>query len=142
MTFAGVNYLAVLIAAVGGWVTGAIWYGLFGKSLLAALGKTKADMKRRKKTPAFYAPFAIAFAAVLIMARGAGGLLGHLGPGQVTLRNGVISGAFCWLGFVATTITVNYAFAMRKAMLTVIDSGHWLAELIVMGAIIGAMGVR
>lgn len=58
------------------------------------------------------------------------------------MRNGVISGAFCWLGFVATTITVNYAFAMRKAMLTVIDSGHWLAELIVMGAIIGAMGVR
>jgi hypothetical protein len=100
MTFAGVNYLAVLIAAVGGWVTGAIWYGLFGKSWLAALGKTKADMKRRKKTPAFYAPFAIAFAAVLIMARGAGGTARPSRPGTGHLAKwrdlgGLLLARFC-----------------------------------------------
>jgi hypothetical protein len=48
---------------------------------------------------------------------------------------------FLWLGFVVTTIAVNYAFGGRKPMLIVIDSGHWLLVLLLMGAIIGAMGV-
>jgi len=32
------------------------------------------------------------------------GVLGHLGAGQVTLRNGIISAAFLWFGFVLTTM--------------------------------------
>ena len=141
MAFAGINYWAILIAAVAGWIVGGIWYGVLGKPWLAALGKTKAEIKPQQGTPAFYLPFVLAFVAALIMAWVLAGVVGHLGPGQVTLRNGVISGAFCWFGFVVTTITVNNAFGQRKAMLTVIDSGHWLAELVVMGAIIGWLGV-
>lgn len=64
-----------------------------------------------------------------------------VGPGQVTIRNAMISAGFLWFGFVLTTISVNYAFGGRKLMLTVIDSGHWLTALLVMAAIIGAMGV-
>ena len=44
----------------------------------------------------------------------AGGI-GHLGPGQVTLKNGVISALFMWVGFVITTLAVNNAFGQRKA---------------------------
>ena len=69
------------------------------------------------------------------------GLLSHLGPGQTTVWNGIVSAAFVWLGFVATTIAVNNMFSYRKPKLSVIDSGHWLVVLIVMGAIIGAFGV-
>ena len=69
------------------------------------------------------------------------GLLGHLGAGQITVRNGVESGAFVWLGFVVTTIAVNNAFPGRKPLLSVIDSAHWLGALLIMGAIIGAFGV-
>ena len=36
---------------------------------------------------------------------------------------------------------VNHAFEGAKPMLTVIDGGHWLAVLLLMGAIIGAFGV-
>jgi hypothetical protein len=46
-----------------------------------------------------------------------------------------------WFGFVITTLAVNNSFAMRKPILIAIDGGHWLAVLLVMGAIIGAMGV-
>jgi hypothetical protein len=59
----------------------------------------------------------------------------------VTLRNGVISALFCWVGFVVTTMLVNYSFAMRSRKLLLIDGGHWLVVLALMGAIIGAMGV-
>ena len=69
------------------------------------------------------------------------GLMAHLGPGQVTLLNGIVSGAFVWLGFVITTLVVNNSFAMRSVRLLWIDGGYWLLALVLMGAIIGAMGV-
>jgi Protein of unknown function (DUF1761) len=144
MTFAGVNHIAILIAAVAAWIIGAVWYGLLAKPWIAALGKTMEQFKQEqaafKGTPRSYLPFVLTFVAELIMAWVLAGVLGHLGPGQITLSNGVISGAFAWLGFVLTTMVVNNAFAGRKQALTVIDAGHWLAVLVVMGAIIGGSG--
>ena len=66
------------------------------------------------------------------------GVIGHLGA--VTVQNGVISAAFLWFGFVFTTLVVNNTFGMRSAKLIAIDGGHWLAVLLLMGAIIGAWG--
>ena len=83
----------------------------------------------------------IAALANLVMAWVLAGVIGHLGAGQVTIRNGMISRAFIWLGFVATTLAVNNAFAGRKPMLSVIDAGHWLGVLLVSGAVIGLFGV-
>ena len=40
------------------------------------------------------------------------GVIGHLGA--VNLKNGVISGALIWLGFVITTMGVNHAFSGAK----------------------------
>jgi hypothetical protein len=71
----------------------------------------------------------------------AAGTIGHLGPGQVTLGNGIVSALFVWLGFVITTLSVNYAYGQRRPLLAVIDGIHWLGALVVQGAIIGAMGV-
>jgi hypothetical protein len=59
----------------------------------------------------------------------------------VTLWNGVISGALCWLGFVITVMLVNNAYALRDERLLLIDGGYWLLVLILMGAIIGGWGV-
>jgi Protein of unknown function (DUF1761) len=69
------------------------------------------------------------------------GVLGHLGPGQVTSRNGVISAAFLWFGFILTTMTVNYSFAGRDQRLLLIDTGNWLIVLIVIGAVVGGIGI-
>jgi hypothetical protein len=60
----------------------------------------------------------------------------HTGP--LTVRNGVISGAFIWFAFILMPIAVNYAFSGRKVMLTVIDAGHWLGVMVILGAILGA----
>ena len=43
--------------------------------------------------------------------------------------------------FVLPTIVVNNSFAQRDWRLLWIDGGHWLVVLLLMGAIIGAMGV-
>ena len=142
MTFAGVNYLAVVIAAVAAWLAGAAWYMGLGKIWMSAIGTTPEKMEECRNQPGSYLPFAYAFAAELTMAFLFAGLLGHLGAGQVTLKNGVISGAFCWLGFVIPTMLVNNSFARRDWRLMLIDGGHWLVVLVLIGAIVGAMGVK
>jgi len=45
MTFAGINYLAVIIAAVIGWLAGAIYYGVLANPWVAAHGKTMEAFK-------------------------------------------------------------------------------------------------
>jgi hypothetical protein len=139
MTFAGVNYLAILIAAIAAFLFGGAWYGVLGKAWMAALGKSEAEIKGRG-LPAS-ARLAVAFAALLLMAWMLAGVIGHLGAGQVSLRNGAISGFLLWLGFVITTQIVNYTFQSQSQVLTLIDGGHWLGVLLIEGAIIGAVGL-
>ena len=135
MVFAGPNYLAIVVAAVAGWIVGAVWYGvLFGKPWRDA---NNIVPDKSQVTPL---PFILAFVAQLVMAWMLAGVLGHLGPGQVTIRNGVISAVFLWFGFVFTTLAVNNMFAGRKPILLLIDGGHWLAVMVVLGAVIGAFG--
>jgi len=137
MTFAGMNYLAILIAAVAAFGWGAAYYTTLSRQWLAAVGMTKEQMQTARTA----VPFAISFVALIIMAWVLAGTLGHLGPGQVTLKNGMISGLFLWLGFIATTVFVNNAYPGRKLSLSVIDSVHWLGVVVIEGAVIGGMGV-
>ncbi|MGE0628094.1 MAG: DUF1761 domain-containing protein [Hyphomicrobiaceae bacterium] len=137
MQFAGMNYAGIVAAAAASFIFGGAWYGLFGKSWMAALGKTEEDIKASGTVM----PMVIAVIGLLIMAWVLAGVIGHLGPGQVTVRNGLISGAFCWLGFVATTLGVNYGFQGASRSLALIDGGHWLGVLLIQGAVIGLIGV-
>ena len=142
MVFAGINYVAVLAAAICGFLTGAVWYGALGKHWMAAAGLTEADIKgpdgTGKPSPL---PFVLAGIGNLVMAFMLAGIIGHLGDATVTVRNGIISGCFIWLGFVITTLSVNYAYQMRPPKLTLIDGGHWLAVLVIQGAVLGLIGV-
>jgi hypothetical protein len=140
MTFSGVNYLAVFVAAVAAWLASAAWYMSLSKHYIAALGKDPEQMAQDRKKPGAFLPFIYAFVANVIIAWMLAGVLAHLGVGQVTLRNGVISAAFLWFGFVLTTMVVNYSFSGRNRSLLLIDAGNWLLVLLVIGAIIGGIG--
>jgi len=140
MNFGEMNYLAIPAAAIAGWLVGAVWYMALSRPWMAAQGwGSKEDLPKRTGFSAA-APFLVSIVALFVMAYVLAGAIGHLGPGQATIRNGVISGAIIWAGFVATTVSVNYAFAGRKASLTLIDAGHWLAVLLVQGLVLGAFG--
>jgi hypothetical protein len=131
-----INYLAVVVAAVAGFLLGWGWYMLFGNLWMAGLGKSKEDCKDRK--PALL-PLIIVAIACLVMAYMLAGLMGHIN--QVSIRGGAISAFFVWIGFVLTTVASNQAFQGVKPVVTAIDAGHWLAVLLLMGAIIGAFGI-
>jgi|SRR5665811_409611 len=132
-----INYLAVSIATLAGFGLGAVWYMTLSKVWMAAMGKTEADLAPISGMAKFM-PFIISLVALFVMAWMLAGLMGHLG--QVSVRGGVMTGLFVWLGFVITTMGVNHAFGAAKPMLTLIDGGHWLAVLLIQGAVIGAFG--
>jgi Protein of unknown function (DUF1761) len=137
VTFSAVNYLAIAIAAIVAWLASAAWYMSLSRLYTAALGKTPEQMAEDRKKPG---PYVYALIANVIIAWMLAGLLAHLGAGQVTLRNGIVSSAFVWFGFVLTTMTVNYSFSGRDRRLLLIDLGNWLIVLLVIGAVIGAIG--
>ena len=135
-----INYLAILAAAIASWIAGGLWYGLLGKPWRGALGWTEADLMGpdgKKRVP--IAPFIISFVAELVMAAMMAGLITHL-TGAPNVTAGLVTGALSWVGFVATIILVNNAYQKRRFLLTLIDSGHWLAVLLIQGVVIGLFG--
>ena len=82
MTFAGINYLAVVVAAVAAWLGSAVWYMSLSRLYVTALGKTPEQMAADRKKPWAFLPFVYAFVANVIIAWMLAGVLGHLGPAK------------------------------------------------------------
>jgi len=135
------SYTGILLAAVAAWIFGAIYYTALGKPWLAAQGKTMEQCKAEqagKSKLTMYLPFLLSFVGAVLMGVTLYGILTHIGA--FTARAGAISGAFCWLGFVLTTVAINNAYQGRRWSLTAIDAIHWLFVLIIVGAIVGWRG--
>jgi hypothetical protein len=129
-----IDWIGVLVAWVAGWLVQGIWYMVLGRPWMAALGWNAADMApERRRMP--MGPMLLSIVADFIMALMLAGIVGHLGGPTIPI--GFISAALVWFGFVLTTISVNNAFQRRTVMLTVIDSGGWLAVLLVQGVVLG-----
>lgn len=139
MSFAGINYWAVLVAGAAGFLFGGVWYRLLAEPWKTAHGFTTEQIRAHHGKEAAPWPLLIALAADLILAWMLAGVMGHLG--DVNVKNGVVTALFLWFGFVITTLIVNNTFGMRSAKLILIDGGHWLVAMLLMGAIIGAWGV-
>lgn len=139
MDFGGVNYLAIVVAAVAAFVFGSIYYGALSKPWMkAARIEPKAEGGMSMPGPGLLIN---SFVCELIMAWALAGIIGHLGTEQTTLWNGIVSGFFVWLGFMATTMAVNHRYEGFGWDLTIIDGLHWLGVALIMGAIIGWWGV-
>lgn len=143
MVFAGLNPSAIALAALAAWLFGAFYYGLLGRIWQRAGDFSEEQRARLAAGPkANVGAYLTTLLAEGVMAWVLAGVIGHLGPGQVTLRNGVISALFIWAGFVMTVLVVTNAHAGRKNLLTAIDLGHWLGVLLIIGGVIGAMGLE
>lgn len=137
MAFAGINYLAVVVAMIASYVFGSLYYMALSKPWMAAVGKAEAELKANMNA----VTFVTAAIAQLVMAFMLAGMMGHLGAEAVSLYGGLITAFWVWIGFVLTTLVVNHGFQGAKRMLTVIDGGHWLGVLLIQGAVIGLFGV-
>ena len=76
MDFAGLNYLAILAAAVAAFIFGSVYYGTLGKPWMTA---ARIKPEEAKMEPSL---FITSFVAELIMAWVLAGVIGHLGAGR------------------------------------------------------------
>jgi hypothetical protein len=131
-----INYWAVLVCAVAYYVIESVWFTVFGKAWLAALGKSLAEvmseMNGRPTWPLYAGAFACNLILVLVMA------WIFAKAGVRGAAEGVKWGLVLWFGLVATVIVTNYSFELRNVMLMVIDAGCPLLAMLVSGAILGA----
>jgi hypothetical protein len=140
--FAGLYPWTLVLAAATSFIFGGFWYGFLAQRWMDAVGLTKERIDNSGgQTPIM---LAMTFVCQLVMAWMLAGVILHMAKAGVpaTLKNGMLSGVFIWIGFVMTVMIVSHTYSYAKRSLTLIDGGHWLGVLLIQGAIIGAYGIR
>jgi len=130
MPITDINLLAVLVAGLLSMVIGFVWYGpLFAKDWMKEVGLKEKDLRKGPGVG-----YALTLAGALIEAY----VLAHfIDYAQATTwMDGMVTGLWLWIGFVAYAIGVNYIFARRSFKLWTIDSGYFLALLLAQGALL------
>lgn len=130
-----VNWLAVLIAAISGMALGAIWYSpkVFGTVWMTMIGKKESDMQQavQKGMGKLYGA---AFLGTLIMSY----VLAHFVTytGALTVFQGMQTGFWLWLGFIATTTLGDVLWVGHSVKLYILNNSYNLLSLMIMGAIL------
>lgn len=127
-----VNWLAVVLAALSGFVVGGIWYGpIIGKRWMGAVGLTEEDIKKGNMG----VTYGMAFVFSLISSAFLAHMFERLGgpPFHVVM---MISVGIA-IGFVIPAIGTNYLFSQKSRELFFIDAGYWLLFYAAMGGVHG-----
>jgi hypothetical protein len=127
-----VHWLAVIVAAVVNMVVGAVWYSkpLFAKEWSKLTGRKMEDMGGGGMG------YGVAFVGALIQAW----ILAHfvVYAGSTSFTDGLVTGFWLWLGFVAVATAVNMVFEGRSWHLWKINAGYFLVVLLINGGLLAA----
>jgi hypothetical protein len=135
ISWTGVNWLAVIVAAVVDFVLGFAWYSraLFGRRWATLAGINLEQMSGGGASPIYAVPAVRALVSAYVLA------LLALGLGASTLLDGALLGLLVSLGFVVASTVDDYVFTGRPRDLWVLNSGYHVVGFVVMGAIIGLL---
>jgi hypothetical protein len=132
------EYLNVIVAALAAFAFGAVWYMSMSKPWMAAaeiaVDGAGKPIPRPGTSPAM--PFVIGLVAMVLVA----GMMRHMlaTSGVVSIGGGAVAGFGVGAFFIAPWVAMNYAFAMRKPALTVIDGVNSVVGCAIMGAVLNA----
>ena len=127
--------ISVLVAALGGWLLGAVWYMALSKPWLAASGvECDENGKPVNNGPM---PFILSALAMILVA----GMMRHAFAmaGVEGLVKGLTSGLGLGAFVAAPWVVINHAYPGRPAVLWAIDGGYAVLGCGVIGAILGVM---
>jgi hypothetical protein len=134
MNFA-VNYLAVIVAAIVGIGFSALWYTLI------MAGPTRAARAEDAQIGGVDPPVTLLPIAMLGNLVGAFVLAVILkSSGGVTIVNGLVAGGLVGIGIALPVVAQIHLYGFRPPMFVAIDGAEWLIALLLMGAVIGALG--
>lgn len=128
VSFASVNWLAVLVGTVLSMALGALWYGpLFGQYWLKLIGKTEEELE---SNPIMYIKTALAaFIGMLALN------LVVVSFGATDILSGLIAGGFIFLGIGATTTFVYTNFEGPSEKVWFLYIMYHLLVYLIMGAV-------
>ncbi len=126
-----VNLIAVVAAAVSAFLLGGLWYSpaLFANQWMRLTGQSEETLKSGSMAKIFGGALVLNLIAAWVLA---------MFLGQMSLLHATLAGLSVGLCWVATSLGVNYLFERRPLGLWLINSGYFVLQFTIMGAIIGA----
>lgn len=131
------NVWAIAVAAVASFVLAAGWYTMFLQPWLKGISRTMADLATTGVPE--WVPYAVALVLAALMATGIDCVIQLTGPQRA--GRGIKVAFLLWLGFVFTTLAIEYTYEVRPVLFA-INAGYWLVSMAVMGAILGGWKKR
>ena len=133
MPYPGINWLAILVAAIVPMVAGMLWYSpmLFANPWMKLIGKTKEEIMASGSPGKAYA---ISFIGALIMSYVMSYFV-HWTDSH-TLGQGMKIGFALWLGMVVTSNLGTALFEFRKWGLYLINMGYNFVCMLIMGGVL------
>lgn len=135
MPLVEINYLAVLVSAIVAMGLGAWWYSPagFGKLWMQLSGLSEAELERAKQ-PGMGKKYAAAFLGSLVTAY----VLAHFVDytQATTAAQGMQTGFWSWLGFVATVTLGTVLWENKPLKLYALNNAYQIISLMLMGAIL------
>ena len=130
MNIFDVNWIAVVVGALAGFMVGGIWYGpIMGKKWMGAVGLSEEQIRQGNMLAIYGGAFAFSLLASWTMA--------HIFATYDDLSTAVkILTAFgVAIGFIIPAIGTNYLFSQKSKTLFFIDASYWILFYIAMGAV-------
>ena len=136
MDFSGINIWELIVASLSTFVIGFFWYGnlLFGKTWQKLAGLSDEDIAKGNMALIYGLAFVLNFVAALFIS-----MFTEIAMmlGTSAFLAGLFAVVLC-IGFVATSVGVNFLFSRKPFKLYLIDVGYMVVSFFVMGVIIGA----
>ena len=132
---ANANWLAIIIAALSGFMVGGVWYGpLFGKMWQREAGITEAEMGSVNSVKLFGLTFLFSLLSAIML----GHLFNRTGVSQTHVIMMMSIGIA--IGFIIPAIGTNYLFGRKSGKLFAIDAGYWIMFYAAMGLVFALLG--
>jgi hypothetical protein len=133
---AGVNWIAVVVAAVATFVLGGLWYtALFGKLWQRLHGYSDEKLKAMQKARPPHVFFGTMIVSYLVLAAVLGVLF--VSFGVASARSGAVVGGLVWIGPAAAIGLTAWIASDKKFGIYAIDLAYQFVFLVMMGAILG-----
>ena len=133
---ANANLLAIIVAALSGFLIGGIWYGpLFGKVWQREAGVSQEAMGETSPLKLFGLTFLFSLLSAVFL----GHLLASTGVSKPHVVMMISVGVA--LGFIVPALGTNYLFGRKSGTLFAIDAGYWLIFYAAMGGVFVLLGV-
>ena len=131
-----VNWLAIVLGALAGFVVGGIWYGpIMGKRWMGAAGLSEEQV-RSGNMPVIYG---LAFVFSLIASWTLAHTFATYGR-DLSFEVKVMTAFGAALGFIVPAIGTNYLFSKKSKALFFIDAAYWLLFYTAMGTVHAWLG--